>query len=247
MDDFIIGSVEADVLNGSDLPDTIVGLAGNDTIAGGTNDDILTGNAGLDVLSGDDGNDLIAAGRDDDVVNGGAGDDFLAGNIGADVLVGDDGNDFLFGGQDDDILVGGAGNDTLTGDFGINVLRGDGGADVFLVRTDVALNDPNRLPTSGQFLTDAIVDFNGAEGDKIALTDGLTESNLVLQPFSLPLQIVESQFISEGLAERLGDINLDPNGDGLVEVTFVRIVDGPVLTVTLNATSADLSGNFISV
>ncbi|MBO9998160.1 MAG: hypothetical protein J7641_03980 [Cyanobacteria bacterium SID2] len=242
-EDFTIGDENANEIIGAELADTIVGLSGDDTLFGGLNDDILSGNAGLDSLAGGEGNDLIVAGRDGDNASGGADNDIIAGNLGSDTLSGDEGDDLILGGQDADVLIGGVGNDTLSGDFGVNVLKGDEGADVFIVRTDVALSDPNRLPSSSQFRTDVIVDFDGT-ADKIALTDGLTESDVALTVTQLPTQLVEPLFQS---GEQLSDVNLDPNNDGLVDATFVQIPDGPVLALMFNVTSADLTGNFISI
>jgi len=71
----------------------------------------------------------------------------LNGNGGDDILIGGSGNDFLVGGDGNDILFGGAGFDTLTG---------GAGADTF------KLSDLNTA--------DLIVDYSGAQGDKVDLS-----------------------------------------------------------------------------
>ncbi len=64
-------------------------------------------------------------------------------------LAGNGSFDFLYGGAGNDVLVGGSGNDTLTG---------GGGADTFVMSNENGNNAPG---------TDIIMDFNGAEGDRI--------------------------------------------------------------------------------
>ncbi|NEP86734.1 MAG: S8 family serine peptidase [Okeania sp. SIO2C2] len=82
--------------------DTIVGFAGNDTLAGSGGDDSIIGRRGNDSLYGQDG------------------DDVLEGRLGFDHLFGGDGNDEMNGGQGRDRLNGGSGNDTLSGGASID-------------------------------------------------------------------------------------------------------------------------------
>lgn len=99
------------IINGTFLPDILLGTSG---------DDEINGFGGLDTLSGGDGNDTI---------NGGTGDDILLGGDGNDVLDGGDGVATLLsiygGGNGDDLMIastlgvgedfdGGDGNDTLS-------------------------------------------------------------------------------------------------------------------------------------
>ncbi len=74
------------------------------------------------------------------------------------------GNDALIGTAGNDKVVGGAGNDFLRGAFGKDSLTGGTGADTFVVEADTG--------------TDTITDFNAAEGDRIALSGGLTFGRL---------------------------------------------------------------------
>jgi len=90
------GTVEADLLVGTEFDDTLSGLAGRDT------------------LRGEEGNDELRGDGDNDYVAGGDGDDSLRG---------DAGNDDLEGGAGNDTLVGGTGNDTLEGGYGSDVYR----------------------------------------------------------------------------------------------------------------------------
>ena len=94
--DFILGSSDADRINGDDGNDRLLGGGNSDTLFGGVGNDLLNGGAGNDFLFGDSGSDTLQGGRGDDVLNGGGG---------SDVLVGDAGKDTLTGGLGPDIFV----------------------------------------------------------------------------------------------------------------------------------------------
>jgi len=104
------------------------------------------------------------------------GNDRINGNQGNDTITGGEGNDLLRGGRDSDRLDGGVGNDTLVGDLGRDTLIGGTGSDLFVLRAGVA-----SAPSASE--ADVILDFNLMENDRIGLTDGLTFSNLSLEPF----------------------------------------------------------------
>ena len=90
------------------------GLAGHDTITGGSDGDLLMGHLGHDVI------------------DGAGGDDTIQGGIGHDRLSGDDGNDLLDAAPGWDTLNGGAGDDTLIGSLGNDEMTGGTGADTFV-------------------------------------------------------------------------------------------------------------------
>ncbi len=94
--DFIVGSSDADRLNGDN---------GNDRLLGGGNSDTLFGGVGNDLLNGGTGNDFLFGGKGSDTLQGGRGDDALYGGNGSDVLVGDGGKDTLTGGLGADTFV----------------------------------------------------------------------------------------------------------------------------------------------
>jgi uncharacterized delta-60 repeat protein len=104
-----------------DIPTTVTGDAGNDTI---------TTAGGNDVLSGGDGNDFLGAGGGKDVLLGGVGADQLYGGSGNDKLAGEGGKDRLFGGSGNDQIDGGAGDDKLYGESGNDKLFGGRGNDL---------------------------------------------------------------------------------------------------------------------
>ncbi len=85
-----ITNVPVSVL-GASGNDTIIGGSAADTIYGGDGDDSISGGGGIDQLFGDLGNDTLAGGDGDDILNGG--DPNITANDGSDVLSGGPGND----------------------------------------------------------------------------------------------------------------------------------------------------------
>lgn len=129
VDGAILGTADADDLDGTSGDDVIHGLGGDDRIDAGSGDDEVEGGAGDDRLDGGSG---------DDVLDGGDGDDDLRGGSGDDILLGGDGDDELSGGSGNDVLDGGAGDDVLTGGGGADrFVFGDGDDTV----TDFGLGD----------------------------------------------------------------------------------------------------------
>ncbi len=111
IDGYLVGTPDADLLEGGD---------GNEVIIGKEQDDTLTGGAGRDEIYANDGNDTVFAGADDDKLFAGSGDDYLAGEAG---------DDRLKSGSGTNILEGGTGADTIIADEGQNTIvfnQGDG-------------------------------------------------------------------------------------------------------------------------
>ena len=146
--DFIVGTPEDDVIDskgGSDFNsgDTIIGDgSGNDVILSGEGGDINR----ADSFSGQgSGNDVIASGEGNDrnfgdtTFGDGSGDDIIASGDGSDVNFGDTAAEGE--GSGDDKIITGEGDDTNTG---------NGGADIFVC---------------GGGDGDTVTDFNAAEGD----------------------------------------------------------------------------------
>jgi Ca2+-binding RTX toxin-like protein len=127
------------VLSPGDLfafPSGVRAFDGNDTILGSLDAEIINGNAGNDSLIGNLGNDYIIGGRTDDFIDGEGGNDILNGNRDEDTVRGGDGNDIVRGGQGNDSLYGDRGLDTLIGDLGTDTLVGGEGADLYVLRSD---------------------------------------------------------------------------------------------------------------
>ena len=93
----------------------MLGLSGNDQIAGGGGDDVVRGGLGNDTLMGRDGDDALYGDLGDDLLQGGNGNDELRGGAGADDLQGGPNDDLLFGGSGADELTGGHHADGLDG------------------------------------------------------------------------------------------------------------------------------------
>jgi Ca2+-binding RTX toxin-like protein len=123
----IIGTPNADTLNGADGDDIITSLGVDDIVSGRNGDDLISGGGGNDYLLGDAGKDvvfgdsspsanldLIASGNDS--IFGGEGNDQLYGQDRQDLIYGDSGNDYIEGGTENDQINGDDGNDILYGD-----------------------------------------------------------------------------------------------------------------------------------
>lgn len=122
----LIGTAGADSLVAQPLElNSVIGLAGNDTLSSGTNfAATLDGGNGNDSLVGDSLNDSLFGGNDNDVLRGNGGEDTLYGYLGNDTLIGGAGKDTY-------IYVAGDGNDQIRAD-------GDtAGQDVLLLQGSV--------------------------------------------------------------------------------------------------------------
>lgn len=166
----VVVDLEAGIAKGWGGNDTLIGIEG---VKGTINDDLLSGSNDVNLLNGAEGNDALYGRGGDDFLFGGAGNDFLYGGIGADALNGgagtdlaryDDsdyagltvslqtlslntgaaagdtfidiegiaggiGNDFLYGDAGNNLLLGGYGNDMLFGSLGADALDGGAGID----------------------------------------------------------------------------------------------------------------------
>ena len=84
------------------------------TIRGGDGNDTLSGASGKDVLEGGAGDDLLSGGKDNDRLDGGAGNDRLLGGKGRDTVFGGVGDDTIItGGDNHDVNDGGLGDDKI--------------------------------------------------------------------------------------------------------------------------------------
>lgn len=92
----------------------------------GEGDDMVSVASAVEVpvtMRGGSGRDSLLGGSGPDKLIGGEGNDKLAGRGGDDLLFGGLGNDELLGGSGNDLLRGSAGHDTLSGGSGENVIR----------------------------------------------------------------------------------------------------------------------------
>ena len=77
-DDELVGSAEAETIDGQGGNDSIKGLGGNDSLIGGAGNDSLEGGAGDDSLDGGSGNDSLSGGSGNDRLIGGQGIDLAS-------------------------------------------------------------------------------------------------------------------------------------------------------------------------
>jgi Ca2+-binding RTX toxin-like protein len=158
-------------ISGTEIDDTIAGVAGGNVIAGLAGNDAITGSDASDLIHAGSGNDTIQSGNGNDVVYAGAGDDTVSDAAGWDTIYGEDGNDTInaasqyygqytiYGGAGNDVITmggggwyqmdtltqtytGGPGNDTITGGRGTDVYRYDRGDGADTI-TDYAMPSVN--------------------------------------------------------------------------------------------------------
>jgi Ca2+-binding RTX toxin-like protein len=197
------------------FPWGVWGLGGNDTIVGSfDSNERLLGNDGNDIIAGSGGNDILYGGRNDDILDGNEGNDVVRGDLGNDVLFGGIGNDIIRGGQGNDDLDGNEGDDFLAGDRGIDLLTGGPGGDTFVLRSN------EEFGVDG---ADVITDFNFDEGDRISLTDGLTELDLFFEDDNL----------------------IAYDNDGIInDMVLENRFTGQIVGIVLNTNSFELTGAF---
>lgn len=129
---FRFGSLDNDVLRGSNGSDILIGFADDDLIRAGNGADYLNGGAGDDSMFGGNGIDVLVAGAGNDLADGGNGNDLLVGGEDANLLAGGRGNDIILAGPGSTLALGGQGRDTLLGDDGASALFGGQGNDLLL-------------------------------------------------------------------------------------------------------------------
>ncbi len=145
------GPTRDDTLVGTSNADFIQGLLGNDSIAGNAGSDRLEGGEGDDQLHGNDQDDTLLGGTGSDMLHGDAGKDRLFAQAAVPLdqpgIQGDyetavaGRGDLLSGGADDDILIGAVADDLLAGGVGADLMYGRAGDD--LLSGDVLLEAVN--------------------------------------------------------------------------------------------------------
>ena len=134
--DTITGGSRNDTLVGGDGNDSVIGGLGDDSLSGGNGTDRIDGGVGNDSIDGGDGPDVLLGNIGNDTILGAAGNDSLQGGAGNDVLNGGSGLDTLMGEADNDSLLGGLDNDSLLGGLGLDTLSGDAGNDILQGEAD---------------------------------------------------------------------------------------------------------------
>ena len=100
------------------------GTTGDDVIVGSDDADHIQGHGGNDIICAGEGNDEVTAGSGSDYIEGGAGKDDISSGSGPDEILGGDGADLLDGEAGDDMLFGGDGPDKVEGGLGKDEISG---------------------------------------------------------------------------------------------------------------------------
>ncbi|GCL60714.1 hyalin repeat protein [Microcystis aeruginosa NIES-3807] len=153
--------------------------------------------SGGGIISGTNQDDLIdASGKLGTYrLQGGGGNDLLIGSHQRDVLQGGLDNDRLYGGGDIDRLFGEEGDDLLDGGAGSDFLYGGLGADYFVLATGNG--------------SDRIMDFNPAEGDRLALS-GLNFGQLSFNSNQIILGSEVLAYVTGSLGNPVTGLNTRP-------------------------------------
>jgi len=181
------------------------GNALDNKMYGSAGDDRLLGLGGADLIQGLDGNDYLIGGDGADVITGGLGNDTITGDADADSLKGNEGNDSISGGSGADTIEGGVGADTMSG---------GAGADQFFFREGDISSTP-----------DVILDFNRADGDKIALN--MIDANVNVagdQKFAFLGTTAFHKVAGEMRYDIVGGqahVQFDTNGDGVADLKLI--------------------------
>jgi len=194
----------------------------------------ITVNPTKNVILGDDGDNYISGGNEndkiflragDDIAKGKNGNDYIFGEDGNDLLSGDRGNDTIHGGNGNDALFGGADNDVLYGGSGIDILFGDRGSDTFVFEADSAFTN-----------SDAIMDFDLSEGDKLDISDLLSAYDPLTELITDFVQITDN-----GIDSYLA-VDIDGGANNFVQiatiVNYIGLTDEEALEVSGNLITA---------
>lgn len=100
----IVAGFEVNAGEGDDFVAVASGVEVPVTMRGGPGRDTLIGGSGADKLIGGEGNDKLAGRGGDDLIYGGGGNDELLGGPGNDVLRGGEGSDTVLGGPGENVV-----------------------------------------------------------------------------------------------------------------------------------------------
>lgn len=118
------GANEVTISDEIELPTTVVGGKGADTIQTGSGPDSILGSGGRDYIDAGEGKDIVRGGSGQDTIHGRRGGDMLYGDAGSDSIMGQGGHDLISGSTGADTLSGGDLQDTVWGGAGSDLLKG---------------------------------------------------------------------------------------------------------------------------
>lgn len=157
----LVGTNAANVLNGRAGADSMIGGLGNDTFVVDDAKDVVTEKAGEGTDSVHALISYALAANVENLVLKTASDLNGTGNALNNVISGNSGRNTLSGVAGNDTLKGGGGNDALIGGAGADKLYGGSGADMFILKS---------YKDSLVIARDTIYDFHQAQKDKIDLS-----------------------------------------------------------------------------
>ena len=193
----LVGGDGDDTLRGGSAIDTLMGNNGNDSIIAGAGDDLVLGGDGADIVLDSDsltaggGNDLISLGDGVDTGFGGDGNDTIDGGDGFDSIVGGLGDDSLNGGMGNDTIIGNFGNDSIIGASGADIIFGDSD-DPAIIATGLEGNDTIDAGAGNDFVDGGggADNIDGGSGDdKLESTTFTTTTN---DPLPIPVTNVNA-------------------------------------------------------
>mgnify|MGYP003382048038 CR=1 FL=1 len=220
----------------STVPNSFVGTAANDEMAGSLwrdeiigdlGDDEIRGLGGSDFLDGGAGNDTIFGGAGHDAIDGSGGDDLLQGGEGNDAVSGGEGNDWLFGEYGVDILFGDAGADVLADGFGADILFGGQGADTIIAALDAEAD----LYDGGEDLD--TLDYSAADAAlRIDLVAGIAEGEETGRDVITGFEIVRAGAGDDYFVVGINGVTL-AGGEGANVFEFAEVTPGQVTSESL--------------
>ncbi len=244
--DSLVGSSDANILDGKVGADTLRGMSGNDTLYGGTGNDILDGGDNDDTLYGGDNNDTLIGGFGTDILDGGLGQntaDYSGVGIGSinvdlstgiasdgqgaydtlsniQIVKGSSSADIMKGSSSADTLIGGNGNDTFLASGGSDTYYGNTGStpDSYSDKIDYsALGTVNNI----------FVDLSSASSVNPGLVQLRDNTNATLSTDSL--YSVEEVYGTSGKDTMIGGVGLNTLYGGAGDDTLTGTLDGDVL------------------
>lgn len=271
----ILGTENADTLNGTAQSETIYGYGGNDTLFGNAGADTLYGGLGSDKLYGGDGDDVLYGGAGADVLSGGSGFDTVSyasasagimlalsggatNDAGGDTFssiekfVGTQFADVLVGAASADFFAGNAGDDWLDGGAGDDKLAGGAGIDFLRGGSG---NDQFILGSNEG--VDTISDFQHGQ-DKIVLTGSQFSGvnlDFIAATDRAPSEILETGFYSHANATKFMMFNMQDHNLYLVTTTnywddessdWYHAVDAAVAVAKIGSQSTLVSAGWLA-
>jgi len=239
--DILVGSLQADNMQGGDGNDNYIVNHVGDTITENLDEGVDTVQSSIDhTLSANVENlsltsaaNINGAGNTEaNVLIGNSGINILNGLEGDDQIYGAGGNDLLVGDGGDDTIYGGTGNDALNGGLGSDYLNGGAGNDVIILDGDIGSIDSSSSAYSGTRVGGADADTyvlsvsgNGVSGVSVDTAGLISASNLIAD-FDVNVSGEVIDLTAFSWIQSFSDITVSSKLLGSVEITTLTATDG---------------------